>query len=126
MKLCYQLLGSFEIQLSVTNNYGCKDTANELVVIVKSLSAEFDGLENVEVLDTATTPLIPSGPNRMLYLAVGILLGGMVGVGAVLALEFLDKNIKTGKDIENKLGIRVLGSIPHYSMDEGVVENGRL
>ncbi len=97
--------------------------ANELVVIVQDLSTEFEGLDNVEVLDTATTPVNPSGPNRLLYVAVGILLGGMLGVGFVLAVEFLDKNIKTGKDIENILGLRLLGTIPDYEMDEGVGNN---
>lgn len=92
--------------------------ANELVTIVKQLSTEFDGLEEVEVLDTALTPTVPSGPNRMLYVIVGILLGGMIGVGLVLGFEFLDKNIKTGKDLENILGLRLLGLIPDYNMDE--------
>ena len=55
----------------------------------------------------------------MMYLAVGILLGGMIGVGLVLGVEFLDKNIKVGKDIENVLGLRLLGIIPDYDMDEG-------
>ncbi|BCR36290.1 YveK family protein [Mariniplasma anaerobium] len=92
--------------------------ANELVSIVKDLSNEFEGLENVEVLDTALTPVSPSGPNRMLYLVVGISLGGMLGVGIVLAIEFLCKDIKTGRDIEKVLGLRLLGLIPDYSMDE--------
>lgn len=95
-----------------------RQIANELVTIVRDLSNEFDGLENVEVLDTALTPASPSGPNRMLYLVVGILLGGMLGVGIVLAIEFLDKDIKTGRDIEKVLGLRLLGLIPDYSMDE--------
>jgi capsular polysaccharide biosynthesis protein len=115
-----------ELSVESTDAVLAKRIANEVVTIVQSLSAEFEGLENVEVLDTATTPVNSSGPNRILYLAVGILLGGMVGVGLILAIEFLDKNIKTGKDIENKLGIRLLGTIPHYSMDEGVVFNGKL
>ena len=97
--------------------------ANELVTIVKQLSTEFDGLEEVEVLDTALIPTVPSGPNRMLYIAVGILLGGMIGVGLVLGFEFLDKNIKTGKDVENILGLRLLGLIPDYDVDGE--ENGK-
>ena len=91
--------------------------ANELVNIVKDLSSDFDGLDNVEVLDVAKIPTSPSGPNRMLYLAVGILLGGMIGVGLVLGFEFLDKNIKRGKDVENILGLRLLGIIPDYDMN---------
>lgn len=103
-----------------------KEIANELVSIVQGLSTEFDGLETIEILDIAIVATTPSGPNRTLYLVIGILLGAMIGVGLILALEFLDKNIKTGKDIENKLGLRLLGTIPEYDMNEGVDENGGL
>jgi len=91
--------------------------ATELVTTVQELTATYEGLESVEVLDTATVPTGPSGPNRMLYMAVGILLGGMIGVGIVLAIEFLDNNIKKPSDIETVLGLRLLGTIPDYDTD---------
>lgn len=109
-----------ELSVESTDPVLAKDIANEIVTIVQALSLEFDGLENVEVLDVASAPQDPSGPNRMLYLAIGILLGGMVAVGIILGIEFLDKNIKKGKDVETYLGLRLLGTIPDYNMDEGV------
>lgn len=111
------------IQLDVENTDPvlARDIANEVVDIVKDLSADFENLDNVGVLDVAQTPASPSGPNRMLYLAVGILLGGMIGVGVVLAIEYLDKDIKKGKDLEKYLGLRLLGTIPDYDMDEEVL-----
>jgi capsular polysaccharide biosynthesis protein len=95
-----------------------KEIANEAVSIIQELSQEFNGLQEVEVLDTAQTPSNPSGPNRLLYIAVGILLGGMIGVGLVLVIEFMDKHIRTPKDIETYLGLKVLGTIPDYYMGE--------
>ncbi len=95
-----------------------RDIANEAVSIIQELSQEFNGLQEVEVLDTAQTPSNPSGPNRLLYIAVGILLGGMIGVGLVLVIEFMDKHIRTPKDIETYLGLKVLGTIPDYDMGE--------
>jgi len=94
------------------------EIANEAVDIIRALSSEFNGLQEVEVLDTAKVPTSPSGPNRILYVAVGILLGGMLGVGYVLVIEFMDKHIRTPKDIEQHLGLRVLGTIPDYDMGE--------
>ena len=94
------------------------EIANEAVNIVQELSQEFNGLQEVEVLDTAQVPVNPSGPNRILYVAVGILLGGMLGVGYVLLIEFMDKHIRSPKDIEQFLGLKVLGTIPDYDMGE--------
>ena len=110
------------IQLVVENTdpVVARNIANEVVSIVKDLSTDFENLDNVEVLDIAEVPANPSGPNRILYVAVGILLGGMVGVGIVLGIEYLDKNIKKGKDVETFLGLRLLGTIPEYDMDEEV------
>jgi capsular polysaccharide biosynthesis protein len=55
----------------------------------------------------------------MQYTIMGVLLGGMIGVGFVILIEVLDKNIKYGKDVERILGIRLLGLIPDYDMKEG-------
>lgn len=109
-----------KLDVESTDPVLARDIANETVSIVRDLSTEFANLDNVEVLDTAETPASPSGPNRILYVAVGILLGGMIGVGIVLAIEYLDKNIKRGKDVENFLGLRLLGTIPEYELDEEV------
>lgn len=112
------------INLTVTglNASETSAIANELVTIVKDLTVEFESLEDAELLDTAVTPDKPSGPNRILYMVIGILLGGILGAGFIIALEFLDRNVKTEKDIENKLGIRVLGMVPEYDLPEGEIE----
>jgi len=96
--------------------------ANTIIDIMESTSQEFAGLDNIELLDEAQMPESPSGPNRMLYMAVAFVLGGMIGGFAVLGMEFLDKSIKTTKDMENKLGLRVLGAIPEYALESEVEE----
>ncbi|MFW5895067.1 MAG: YveK family protein [Bacillota bacterium] len=96
--------------------------ANELVRIMDDTSSEFEGLDNIEVLNDASTPEGPSGPNRMLYMAVAFVLGGMIGTFIVLGVEYLDKSIKTTRDVEQKLGLRVLGAIPEYDLESEVEE----
>ena len=94
--------------------------ANSVTQIVQEQSTEYDGLEDIEIFDSANIPISPSGPNRLLYVVTGILLGGMIGVSIVLLIELLDKNIKSDTDVEKHLGLRVLGTIPDYDMEEGV------
>lgn len=96
--------------------------ANALVDIIQETSGEFAGLDNIEVLDEASMPESPSGPNRTLYMAVALVLGGMIGAFIVLGMEYLNNSIKTAKDMENKLGLRVLGEIPEYHLEEEVEE----
>lgn len=96
--------------------------ANELVILVQDYADQSSILRSMELLDIAETPVRPSGPNRLLYMAIGVVLGGMIGVFAVFAIEFFDKTIKTTKAIEQRLGLRMLGTIPEYDMDEEVEE----
>jgi capsular polysaccharide biosynthesis protein len=88
--------------------------ANETMLAIQELSTQYEGFDNIEILDMAKVPMSPSGPNRMLYLAIGTVLGGMVGISVILMVEFLDTSIKTTKDIERKLRLRVLSVIPDY------------
>ncbi len=105
-----------------TSNTEAAFMANALVDIMQETSAEFVGLDNIEILDEADIPANPSGPNRTLYMAVAFVLGGMVGAFTVLGMEFLNRSIKTAKDMEQKLGLRVLGEIPEYDIEEEVEE----
>lgn len=92
--------------------------ANETVNVMQEASFSFEGFDNIELLDPATYPSMPSGPNRLLYVVIGTLLGGIIGVAVVLMAEFLDKTLKTPQDIEDRLKLRLLTMIPVYDMEE--------
>ncbi len=108
------------IKLSIVSNdqQMSMDIANTMVIIMQEVSGTYDGFDNIEILDQAQLPLTPSGPNRMLYLAIGIIIGGVTGVGIIFVTEMMDKTIKTHKDIEQKLKLRVLATIPEYEVPE--------
>ncbi len=109
------------INISV-EGYNATETAaiaNEIAVVLQELTTDFESLENIELLDGAVASENPSGPNRPLYIVIGVLLGGVLGLGFVLAIEFLDRDVKTSKDVENKLGLRLLGMVPEYDLPEG-------
>ncbi len=106
------------IKLSVTtsNPSEAAAIANTLTRVMQEVSAQYEGFDSIEILDVARVPSSPSGPNRPLYLAIGLVLGLMIGVFSVFAIEFFDRSIKTTKDIEQKLKLRVLGVIPDYDL----------
>lgn len=96
--------------------------ANRTVEVMQDVSLQFEGFDNIEVLDVASLPSLPSGPNRLLYVVIGIVLGGIVGVGIIFITEFLDKSIKTPEDIEKRFGLRMLAIIPDYKMESEIEE----
>lgn len=68
-------------------------------------------IDNVKILDRADVPTSPINPNPKLNVAIALVVGLMASVGLAFLLEYLDNTIKTEQDIENILGIPVLGVI---------------
>jgi succinoglycan biosynthesis transport protein ExoP len=66
----------------------------------------------VEIVDTAKAGLRPVRPNKPLNIALGIIIGLVVGVGLAFFIEYLDTSVKTIDDVERSLGSPVLGVIP--------------
>lgn len=76
----------------------------------------------VEVVDKAVPGLKPVRPNKPLNIALGIIIGLVVGVGLAFFIEYLDTSVKTIDDVERSLGSPVLGVIPQnvgILLDEG-------
>jgi polysaccharide biosynthesis transport protein len=67
---------------------------------------------NIRKIDPADAPDFPSSPRKSVNLTLGLLCG--LGLGLVLAftIEALDTNIKTIFDIEERLGLPMLGVVP--------------
>ncbi|APC49630.1 capsular biosynthesis protein [Virgibacillus halodenitrificans] len=89
--------------------------ANTTVSIFQDKISDIMNVDNVSVLSQAELSDNPSpvAPNPMLNIAIAIVIGAMVGVGISFLLEYLDNTITTEEDIENKIGLPVLGIISH-------------
>ena len=68
--------------------------------------------ERFEVIERATTPSAPTKPNRPLIIAGGLFISIAAGLGLVLLLELLDGSIRRARDLETRLGMRSIATIP--------------
>jgi polysaccharide biosynthesis transport protein len=76
----------------------------------------------VEITDPAEPGIKPVRPNFPLNIALGVIVGLMVGVGLAFFIEYLDTSVKTIDDVERALQAPVLGVIPQnvgHILDEG-------
>jgi succinoglycan biosynthesis transport protein ExoP len=67
---------------------------------------------NIQIVDPAEVPLAPAAPRRSLILALALLLGLPLGVGAAICVEYLDDRIKSPDEIKATLGVKFLGFAP--------------
>lgn len=73
------------------------------------------GANNVSVVDAARPPGSPFTPNTMLNMLLGLLAGLLVGGMLAFLLEQLDESILAPHDLEQKLNLPLLGSIPRVA-----------
>lgn len=74
-------------------------------------------MDNVQVIDYAELPDAPVWPNRMQNLVLALLVGFALGVGVALLIDYLDTTVKSTEQVEELLGVPVLGVIPHISQN---------
>ena len=69
-------------------------------------------VEDVTTLEEAKLPESPSSPNIILNVLLGAVLGGFLAVIGVLVREILDDRVRRPEDVEDVLGMTLLGIIP--------------
>lgn len=67
---------------------------------------------NISIIDRADAPKQPSKPKMLLNLALALVLGLGLGVATAVLRELLDETLATPADVEQKLGLKVIGVSP--------------
>jgi capsular exopolysaccharide synthesis family protein len=70
---------------------------------------------NIRIVDRATIPISPIGPNKKRNILIAMIGGLFIGGVLSFLLESFDKHIRTPADIKQYLDIPCLGSIPKVS-----------
>ncbi|WP_400770075.1 GumC family protein [Methylosinus sporium] len=76
------------------------------------------GTNNVSVIDKAERPKTPSSPRLLLNLSLAIAFGVIASVATIAVREFLDDTFKVPEEMEEALGLTVLGVIPLAQRDD--------
>ncbi|WP_341201682.1 YveK family protein [Planomicrobium okeanokoites] len=89
------------------------EIANTTASVFENDIQELMNVDNVTILSPAVLKENPSpvAPNPMLNMAIAGVVGLMLGVGIAFLLEYLDTSMKDQQDIEDVLGLPLLGVI---------------
>jgi len=74
-----------------------------------------DASSNVRIVDEALVPGGATNPSLRKDVGAGIFAGLLLGLGAALLLQFLDRTIKSAEELERLMGLPVLAVIPDVS-----------
>lgn len=102
------------ISISVNAKTGqdAQTLANKVREVASEKIKNVTKVEDVTTLEEAKLPESPSSPNIKLNVLLGAVLGGFLAVVGVLVREILDDRVRRPEDVEDALGMTLLGIVP--------------
>lgn len=107
-------------------------TKVQITTINSFLSRSFS---DISIQELAKTPKVPLGRKRGIWTVVGFILGTFLAFSITFVCEMFNLTVRSNVDIEQALGIRMLGMIPlldqkhradYYSALQTMTSNGKL
>jgi len=69
----------------------------------------------VSILETAKPNFVPVSPKPAQTMAIGLIVGIMMGLSGALLQDFLDQRLRSSDEISQLLDLPLLGTIPHMN-----------
>lgn len=108
----------FSIQATSSKAVDAEHIANTTAQIFQENVKDVMNVDKISIISKASASMSPVSPNNKLNLAIGVVLGLMVGIGLAFLLELLDKTVKDDKFIRDNLDFAILGTVSQISQKE--------
>jgi len=67
---------------------------------------------NVSVLSQAVAPVDPTSPRLPLNMAIAVFVGTLLAVALVVAMELMDRRVRSADDVAQAVGLPIIGVLP--------------
>lgn len=103
------------ISITVTNHdpQQAKDLANSIREVASEKIKSVTKVQDVTPLEKAQLLSKPSSPNIKRNTMIGMLIGGLFTIVIIVIKEVLDDRVKRPEDVEEVLGMTLLGIVPN-------------
>lgn len=106
-----------EVSVKNTDNIKAKELTNEIVKVFIEKAKEIYKLDNIHMVDEAKAEEKPYNVNYKKDILIFAGIGFILSVGIVYIKSLFDTTIKSSEEIEKRLGLAVLASIPQYDYE---------
>ncbi|TWT27890.1 YveK family protein [Planomicrobium sp. CPCC 101110] len=97
-------------------------TSNTIASVFQEEIKNLMNIDNVRILSPAEMPAIskPIRPDPLLNMAIGAVVGFMFSLGLVILLDQMNTTVRTEEDIEEIIGLHVLGIVNSSKAEKAV------
>ena len=107
------------IQISVSDKKPekAKRIADEIAKVFIEEIQDIYKLDNVKVVDKAVIATKPYNINHIKDNIIFVAIGLIISCGIIFIVFYFDTTIKTSEEIENKLGLTIIGTVPRVDKE---------
>lgn len=91
-----------------------RDIANEIAKVFKEEITTIYNIENISIVDVAIKAKDAYNVNPLKQYVIGVGSGFLIGSLIITVMFYFDDSIKKSEDIEEKVGLSVLSTVPKY------------
>ncbi len=107
-----------KISVNSTNPTDAKDIANEIERVFSNEIVSIYNIKNITIIDYAEEDTTPYNINVPKQIILSFLIGFILACAVIFVTFYFDTTIKSAEEIENKLGLPVLGVVPLKSISK--------
>lgn len=101
-----------ELQLRQADVDVASSTYGTVAKELKDAEIKSDAMPEARLISPALAPRMPSSPHREVIVVASLLTGLLAGVALAFFLEYFNRTARGVSDIENFVGLKVIGTIP--------------
>ncbi|MDV7751309.1 YveK family protein [Enterococcus casseliflavus] len=108
----------FSIKATDTSSVYAANIANTTALVFQENAKDVLNVDKISIISNAQASASPVSPNNKLNLAIGVVLGLLIGIGIAFLLELMDRTVKDNKFVTENLGFTILGTVPQMTAKE--------
>ncbi len=107
-----------KISVNSSNPTDAKDIANEIERVFSNEIISIYNIKNITIIDYAEEDTTPYNINVPKQIILAFLIGFILACAVIFVTFYFDTTVKSAEEIENKLGLPVLGVVPIKSISK--------